>query len=385
MTDDHKASPFGDHAISYACLGWAVVPAIGKAPIIKGYNKFEKRPGLRTVENWARRHHSANIAYVPGLSRPTRGEELVIVDADDDTAVSEMKARFGDTPGKAGTRRGQHFIYRIKQAHELSTIMHRSTNLKPFGLNADLKFGRQIVIAPPSRHPLDPGFSYYWKGCDETVIRDVTIFDTEALVSIMSRDPQNSSGLPENAMRDGSRGQWLNDQLCKDVAYCDTFDDLLNIAQDLNQSLPSRYCEPLAEGEVIKRAKEVWTGLEEGRIEQFVGKRATAQIDADETRELCARFRHGPDALALLALLRAEHGARNGRGEAFALACHAMARSNTLGYWAPKRYAKARDALLEARYIVRVSPKFGRRPAQYRLPPRRPIPSFRQRRLKGFD
>jgi hypothetical protein len=40
---------------------------------------------------------------------------------------------------------------------------------------------------------------------------------------------------------------WLNDRLCRDVAFCDSFEDLLDRARTLNEEIPRRFagCEPL--------------------------------------------------------------------------------------------------------------------------------------------
>ena len=70
-------------------------------------------------------------------------------------------------------------------------------------------------------------------------------------------------------------------------------------------------------------------------------------------------------------LLRAEHGARCRRGETFCLAAEAMERDQTIPGWCSKRYTAARDVLMDAGFLVVVSPcrSIGSRwlPARYRL------------------
>ena len=60
---------FGAHAVMLRRAGLAVIPAKGKKPIRTGFNVWKHAPGMKTVERWAARNSTANIVYIPGLSR----------------------------------------------------------------------------------------------------------------------------------------------------------------------------------------------------------------------------------------------------------------------------------------------------------------------------
>ena len=120
---------------------------------------------------------------MPGLSR-ARGSDhgIVVLDGDDEEACARIVEVFGDTPGKVKTRRGYHNLYQAT-----GVDLGKLTSLKKFGINADVKHGNSIVVAPPSRHQDDRGFAYAWDGCDETVIRDLPPFNVQALQRLLDK------------------------------------------------------------------------------------------------------------------------------------------------------------------------------------------------------
>ena len=61
------------------------------------------------------------------------------------------------------------------------------SSLRAFGINADIKHGSGLVVAPPSRHAEDRAFSYAWDGCDPTVIRHLPMLDVRALHDLTAR------------------------------------------------------------------------------------------------------------------------------------------------------------------------------------------------------
>ena len=187
---------FYSHAKKMRQAGFGVLPAFGKTPLMKGFNKWESAPGSAAVEKWANKHPHADLVYLPGLSRAEPGgDPIVVVDADDLEAVERVVSIFGDTPGKVKTRRGKHFLYRDAEGSGLGNIV----SLKKFGLNADVKHGRSIVVAPPSLHEKERSFSYQWDSCDETVIRDLPPFNMKALQGLTecrSETLLNTTSLP---------------------------------------------------------------------------------------------------------------------------------------------------------------------------------------------
>jgi hypothetical protein len=156
----------------------------------------------------------------------------------------------------------------------------------------------------------------------------------------------------------------------------DVFDDMLDYARTWNADLSKAGLEPIDDADVVRRARAVWRDREDGKIQHWQGQRAVAQVRADEARHLSAASRPGANALTLLALLRAEHGARSALGESFAICINAMVRDRVLGKWSARRLRNARNELLALGYIHRVRTGVqtakGRTADQYAFLPRRP-------------
>jgi bifunctional DNA primase/polymerase-like protein len=385
-------SVFGKHGPTLRRAGFAVLPAAGKKPLMAGFPKWATAPSIATVEQWAHEHPAADLVYVPGLSRIKRGGPGVItIDGDDGDACGRILELFGDTPGKVRTRRGMHFLYR-----DHGESLGKLQSLKRYGLNADIKHGPSIVVAPPSRHEKDRTFAYAWESGDETVIRDLPAFNIAALRRLIeaARSPGRNSSEPYKTqspgreiapngtstapaaapplLPEGSRGLGLNRWLCTQLGTCHSLDALLDLARTYNTGLVESGHAPLDETEIVKRATAVWNDVAAGKLEKLEGCRAIARTDANEVKRLCT-FDHGGDAVALLMLLRAEHQARVQRGETFALNVKAMADKETLA-WTTGRFRKAIDVLLRAGYIKLVesghNTKRGRVAQQFTLVPR---------------
>jgi hypothetical protein len=108
---------------------------------------------------WAEQDPGADIVYVSGLSRACGSDHgIVVLDGDDEEACARIVEVFGDTPGKVKTRRGCHNLYQATGGD-----LGKLTSLKKFGINADVKHGNSIVVAPPSRHQDDRGFAVDFK------------------------------------------------------------------------------------------------------------------------------------------------------------------------------------------------------------------------------
>ena len=382
MLIDAPSQIFASEAMALRRAGFAVLPAHGKEPTRKGFTKWKHAPGPSVVAEWAEKDPTANIVYVPGLCRTERGgDPIVVVDADDEEASARVEEIFGRTPGKVQTRRGKHALYR-----DGGSALGDLSSLKKFGLNADLKHGRSIVVAPPSLH--DSGARYMWEDCDPTVIRDLPVFNVKALQDLIdsaspgwgpqeihspgwkSRPnvtqtapaPHTATGRP----REGSRGLGLNDLLCKHAWAVDTRDELLDVARTINSDYPI----PLDDDEVVKRADAVWKDLEEGKLERWLGREANPRASKEEIKHLSSIGKNGGDALMLLMLFRAEHSARVRRGETFAINPKKMAEHQSLD-WSPDRFRAARKLLLAGGYIKVTEPgknsRNGRRSTQYTL------------------
>ena len=128
----------------------------------------------------------------------------------------------------------------------------------------------------------------------------------------------------------------------------------------------------LSEGEVYEVACAVWADFKRGKLVPFHGTRGRANMP-DEEIDLLAELDldHASDAFMLLARLRNKHSARCERGETFAICPDAMARDGTIQGWSRKKYERARDLLIEAGLVLRVTDfafKAGRgRSAQHTL------------------
>lgn len=368
---------FADNAYQLANAGFAVIPAAGKAPLISGFPKWKIAPRAATLQKWAVKHPDANIAYLPGLCHTgSTCHGVIVIDADDASAVEQVGEIFGPTPGMVRTRRGKHCLYRDGDGSSLGKV----ASLKCYGINADVKHGLSIVVAPPSRHQEDQSFAYAWEGCDETVIRDLPTFNRSALKRLLDTqispsgkfqpNVTNTARPPLNGMRDGSRGLALNDHLVSQAWACDTFNDLLDCANTFNMQLTEVGLAPLPEKEVLARAAAVWRDQEIGKLERWHSLPAVARTNAKEIRDVCGGGKNGGDAFTLLMLLRAEHLVRVLRSETFSLDVKAMSASGTLP-WTIERFRNAIQVLIRNGYIQMVTPykntKMGRVPAQYTL------------------
>jgi hypothetical protein len=285
-----------------------------------------------------------------------------VLDADDAEADARIVELFGESPGQIKTRRGRHRLYRQGGA-DLGTI----SSLKPFGLNADIKHGRSIVVAPPSRHEDDRSFAYVFENCDASVLRDLPPLDSKAFRDLIGGE----SAKRALGFRDDSRGQNLNDKLVAFVSL--GFDDdqdawnlILAEAHVINDGYERGGLERLPEAEVVSRARKGLEDHEAGKFTPRHNRRATATTNADEVR-FFASVPQGVSALTLLMLLRAEHGARCKRGETFAICPRAMRRDQVLADWSEKRLREARTVLLELDFIREVTSATRSSPAQYEL------------------
>jgi hypothetical protein len=104
----------------------------------------------------------------------------------------------------------------------------------------------------------------------------------------------------------------------------------------------------------------------------MIGRGRVAKTRANEMDTLLRLKPKGAgDALLLLTKLRIEHAARCRRRETFALCIKSMVRDRMLSGWTRSRYENARDLLMEARLLKRISEmkntSEGREAAQYSL------------------
>ena len=332
---------FADNAMTMYRHGLAVLPlGADRTPRIKGFDRWTIRPGTHTIKKWMRAHPTDNIAIVPDLSG------VLVADCDDASQDAAVEELLGPTPLMVVTRRGRHRYY--------SKVNQRLPgNLRTVGLKVDLK-ARGIVIAPPSLH--ESGHIYQLDGCDWSALRDLPPPNLCKLLALISRTGSGDT-VSDIGMRDGSRGQWLNDGLCRHVMSCGSFDELLQRAAILADQLEGAGLPRLTDAMVTKRAQKVWQDAQAGKLQLNSDYRGTVKSSLTELDTLCRHSpRHGPDALVLLLKLRAFHAARCRRGETFCLTPRSMAEHNVVIGWTRERFEKARDVLLETGEIARVAP-----------------------------
>ena len=358
--DNAGVHVFGDHAEHMASLGLAVVPlGRDRKPKVSGFNRWSHPPAVSTVADWVQRHPDANIGILPGLSG------VWVADVDSADQVNEVENLLGQTPLRVRTKRGVHLYY--AETHE-----RLPGTLRKNGLNVDLKAGNSIVIAPPSLH--ESGHRYRLDGADWSARSELPRPNIERLCRFLEGQGKRTVADSAREMRDGSRKQWFNDELVKQVSYCDTFDELLDVTRTLNMDLPKLGHEPLGDAVVFARAQKVWRDRQDGKIKPMLGGPGIAQL---EESEIAALTRFDPkgagDAFMLLAKLRIAHSARCRRNETFCITPQSMARDEVIPGWPWKRYMRARDLLIQANLLEKVSrfkcTRDGRIAAQYRLPP----------------
>ena len=149
-----------DAGLSYAALGWRVIPLAGKIPCLKDW------PVAATIDNerirhWfgsGRPHENANIGIVCGSE-----SGLVALDIDPrhggDASLAALEAKYGALPATVESQTGgggRHLLFKHPQD---AAIANNSNRLGP---GIDVKATGGQIVAPPSIHP-DTGETYGWK------------------------------------------------------------------------------------------------------------------------------------------------------------------------------------------------------------------------------
>ena len=349
---------FADNALDLHHHGLAVLP-IGRdrTPCLAGFQNWSRPPSRASLEKWLEQFGDSNIAILPSLSN------VIVADSDDLTQDAVVEELLGETPLTVRTRRGRHRYYR-------KPPVPLPGDLRAVGLNVDLKAGRSLVIAPPSIH--ESGVRYSLENCDWSAVKRLPAMNLDKLKPLLARAFKERARGDRLGMRDNSRGQWLNDALCKHAPYCDTLSELLDKARDLNLQLTDIGEEQLEDSEIVQRTSKVWKDAQAGKLKPMSKLRGVMKAHVDEHELLCRLdLRGASDGLVLLLRLRFWHQARCRRGETFCITPRAMQESDVIRGWTRERYEKARDLLLQARLILKVEAyrhtPSGRTPAKYLL------------------
>lgn len=119
----------------------------------------------------------------------------------------------------------------------------RNRDLRPLNLEIDIKAGTSHVLLPPSRH--SSRAIYALDNCVWSDFGNIPPFLGDNLNELIAgtESPLADSGFKaqrstmQGVVTEGTRGLTLNDRLCAQVGFCDSFDDLLAIARDENEKL----------------------------------------------------------------------------------------------------------------------------------------------------
>jgi len=320
--------PFAEMAIPLVERGLAVIPCPGddgKSPLgaISNFHLWKRRPSINTVSDWISKWGDANIGIITSLS------DLTVADVDGGGKdAEEIIRRAGDTPLIVRTpSSGFHLYYRSRG--------EKSANLRSCGLAVDVKGSSAgHVIVPPSLRP-STGVPYIFERGSWDDLDRLPFAKPDSLSGQFSSSP--GSNVP---IQRGERNDAFFSIALREVRECDDLDALLDVLATRNQDL----AEPLPLNEIARIATSAWGRETTGT--NWVGKEQRAQIKASVVRRLSS-LENGPDALMLLIHLRLDHGARQTRGEEFAISPRAMSAARKIGHWSPQRYRNARQSLLD--------------------------------------
>jgi hypothetical protein len=307
---------FAAHGPRYADAGLAVVPTHSdnpKKPAVLWKALQNKRPSLNTVDGWADRFPDANVGIVTGST-----SNLTVVDVDDAKHLSEAIRLCGDTPIKVRSPRdggGFHLWYRSNDERNAVGYL---------GLKIDIRGQGGIVAAPPS-HRGDQDRAY--------VFLDGGLECLDDLRPIRTADNSLQRDMAVRA-NVGQRNDWLFKQLLIPARRCKDESELANEAFRLNQQCNP----PLPYNEVLTLARKVWGYRNSGKL--MAPGHQYAVTDINDIKLL----KDEPDALLLFTFLQANH---DGLREEFIMA-NAIA---GILAWDKRKYKRARDILVERRFI----------------------------------
>ncbi len=353
---------FAAYAHAARAAGLAVIPTKAtdaKSPVVH-WGRIRRSPRASTVSRWIGRFPSSNLAYLPGVCG------FAVLDLDDLRDEDRARELLGvrETPVLIVTGgRGLHIPFRV-----LSPIP--SLDLRRWGIAGEIKCAGSIVVAPGSIHP-KTGRTYRFQDGDWTAFNNAPFLETDRLAQrglshrITSTVQPQASRNPEG-FRNTATFDFLRELIGQGTILSEG--EAIEHALQFNrtQNEPAE-----AEAKVIATAKSVWKYWCDGKLMS----RASAPFalllksEASALQLLDSERYNYADALTLLLHLKNEHGARDKRGQSFAIAASAMARVRSIPAWSDrKRYMKATAALKAAQIITCVAHlQRGRRAAQYRF------------------
>jgi DNA-binding XRE family transcriptional regulator len=336
--EEIEPGPFAGSAHDLLSRGLAVLPVggeTGKQPLM-AWAEWTKPPTTAFVDKLTWRHPDANIGIICHLSRVT------VVDIDDPALLWAMLEYFGDTPLIIRTPSGGYHLW-YRHAGE------RCTNLRGESLDIDVKGRGGFIVVPPSvaRQGRHAGKPYVFERGSWADLGRLPRIREESPLMMNGGQRNNhfasAKAFPLRSIAVGRRNDTLFRLLLRQAPYCDTFNDLHDVACTINDSSLE---EPLPLAEVAQIASSAW-GYEQ-RGENWAGREAR---DINRRSEFDI-LQQNPDAYVLWTNIKIEHGARR---EPFAVSPEAMAKNEVLAGWRDKRrYRRARDWLLENGFLEQI-------------------------------
>jgi hypothetical protein len=324
----------------YAEHGVALVPCEivdgRKKPLVEHPERF----GCRGSAKIASKFPDASVFgfYAGERSRIT----VLDVDVPDERVLRDALDRHGSTPFIVRTASGKfHGLYRHNGEKRC---------IRPWkgqGLPIDV-LGAGLSIAPPSI-AANGSYQIVEGGLDD--LRRLPVL-SGLHASLYRRKPSltptPSGPKPWAEMREGSgRNNELFRQLGREAHHCDDFEQLLDRARTLNEE----FADPMPDGEVATITRSIWNYTAEGRnrFGQHGSWLPLADVDALIVE---------PFTLALLGYLKAHNGPNSTFWIADGLA--------DLWGWPRRKLSEARERLIKAGRIVRISRPRPGHPALYR-------------------
>jgi DNA-binding XRE family transcriptional regulator len=330
--------PFARSAQTLWRAGLAPIPVggkDGKKPLVTGFTKWEKRPGLNTIRRWIDKYPEANVGVVTG---PLSGVSVVDIDSNVPMVQQQIVERFGDTQLKTRTPSGGlHLWFRHNGEACANFSPHFPVQVKAAG---------GFVVVPPSVRP-----SGSHAGCSYEFIEDTP----ENLARLLPMKPASinraaatATNLPRlRAVKEGRRNDSLFRHLKDHAPYCDDWEALVDVGMTFGQ----HDCDPsMPDAEIIKTVDSVWKMKEEGRL---WAKGTEPRVVALKT----AIDALSGNALKFFLTLQLSHFDR----PQFALAPKPMAEAQVIPGWSHHKYRAARDEILEKGFLKTVH-KGGSRP-----------------------
>jgi Bifunctional DNA primase/polymerase, N-terminal/Primase C terminal 1 (PriCT-1) len=343
-TPSLRENIFGVWQPRYAERGLATFPVRiaghDKIPMNRGYH----RTGLRGSAELTKKFGDALALGI------TLNQRRMIVDLDtnNESALADVLARYGDTPliALTASKGGFHCYYGENTGAWRHYKQSRRAIRPEVGKPVDY-LGAGFAVLPPSVTATGR-YEFIRGGLDD--LQRLPPFGG-VVPPPLQRDAKGDTarqGLePRQNISEGGRNNALFLACMSRAHTCSHFDALLAFARDINAS----YRPPLDDAEVVKTVSSAW------RYEQTGKNHCWQHVVQFAVEDVIALLNDNQDAFLLLAFLHAH----NGRRAQFMIA---NGLTEVLG-WSIERLRAARKRLIELRYIEQIRKASDRKAALY--------------------